>query len=252
MAVNANLGIVRIHTGTDAHLGTEAVGHGVFDAQRSKIQAFERTALRGDLYLERLLCAKPRFPRHLTSGGIQVILPGVRHNSQLHQHPLRHAAVQIELHDRAPAAPLNPNAAPLRLHGASWQGSNRAGFFCQQVLHTGCARQKQHHFVIHRASLANFWFWFVPSGGADASEALRVDGIAGRPLRAPLFAEYPAVTNACKMFTPSPCIAGRNHHLQTGRRHQPPVDRMRNPSLAFPFLVPRLCLGIFLSDPLRQ
>ena len=103
VSVDAHIGPGGFHAGALAALGSEAVGHSILDFERGKVQALERTVLRGDLDLEGLLGREPDFPGHIAGGFVQIGFAAVGGVRELHQHALRQSAVQVQAHGFAPA-----------------------------------------------------------------------------------------------------------------------------------------------------
>ncbi len=134
MHIDAHIGPARIDVGAHVELGAKTVGNRILDFQRRKIQAGQRTVLRGDLDLERLLWREPDFPRDIGCRVVEVLLTAVLVVLQFDQHTLREAAVQVELQGIAPRTlQLNASAPGLAgdagdaLHLGGQQGLNACG-----------------------------------------------------------------------------------------------------------------------------
>jgi len=141
--------------GVDAHVGplgvdirahavglvTEAVAHRILDLEGGEVQTGQRTVLRRHFHLDALLGREPDLPRHLTGGAVQVLLVAVVGVGQLHQHPLRQAAVQVQAHGVAPGGTRHDAATACQqvLAHQSGEVMNLRG---QQVLHASGAGEK--------------------------------------------------------------------------------------------------------------
>ena len=81
-----------------AHTGflAEPVGDRIFHAQRRKVQAFQRTVLRGEIDAKTLARREPHFPSHACCRVVNVLLIEVRRLGQLNQHAHAQTAVQIQ------------------------------------------------------------------------------------------------------------------------------------------------------------
>ena len=110
------------------------VAHRVFDPERCKVQTFKRTVVCRQLHLKGLRRGKPDFPRHLKRSTVNVLLIVIGALSQLHQHPLCQAAVQVEQQHVAPRA-LQPYAPTALVHGLLRELSDAQHLSCQKVFH---------------------------------------------------------------------------------------------------------------------
>ena len=102
MHVNAHVGPLGVDVGSLAAFGAKAIGHGIFDFERCKVEAGEWTVLRCNFNLESLLGGEPNFPSHGTGGVVQIFFAAVKGLRQLNQHTLRESAVQVQAHGIAP------------------------------------------------------------------------------------------------------------------------------------------------------
>ena len=110
------------------------IAHRVFDPERCKVQAFKGAVLRCQLHLKGLRRGEPNFPRHLKRCAVNILLIGIGTMSQLHQHPLCQAAVQVEQQHVAPRA-LQLHAPTALVHSLMRQLSDAQHLSRQQVFY---------------------------------------------------------------------------------------------------------------------
>jgi hypothetical protein len=120
----------------NATLVAKAVADRVLDLERREVQALERTVLGRDLDLDGLLRREPDFPGDLAGRGVQVVFAAVAPVPELHQHPLRQAAVQVELEGVAPRGLQRHAGAPLLHRRLAGDARDLGG---QVVLHASGA-----------------------------------------------------------------------------------------------------------------
>ena len=116
VGINAHVRVARIDIG--AHtvgFVAEAVAHRVFDFQRGKVQRGQWAVLGRDFDLDALARGEPNLPGHLARSLVQVALVAVFGERQLHQHPLRQAAMQVQ-HLHSPPRTIDPHTAPALDH----------------------------------------------------------------------------------------------------------------------------------------
>ncbi|MEY3887865.1 MAG: hypothetical protein RL650_1957 [Pseudomonadota bacterium] len=102
MHIDAHIGPLGVDVRALATFGAEAIGHGIFDFERCKIEAGERTVLRCDFNLESLLGGKPNFPSDGAGSVVQIFFAAVKSLRQLNEHTLRQSAVQVQSQRIAP------------------------------------------------------------------------------------------------------------------------------------------------------
>ena len=160
MGINTHIGPLGVDIRAHAvGLVAKTVAHGVLDLQPGKVQRCERAVLRRYFHLNGLLGREPDLPRHLSSGAVEVLFAAVIGVGQLHQHPLRQAAVQVQAHGVAPRG-LGHHTTAAGQQVFTLQAGQGVHFMCQKVFYASGAGEENLE-LVHRFSLLD------PRSGSD-------------------------------------------------------------------------------------